>query len=475
MSFDAITIEVFSRTFAHSFLSTAMALFLGVLGGMGIAGVYRFQKTIRLLSILPAVLPSLFIVTSILNLIRPFPFGMGAIVGLHVLLNVGLVSIAVADLIQSQTQGYSDVCRLLNVGRWKYLTRVMLPSLSTDLFRIAMTVFIFCFTSFSVPILVGGSAMNSIEALIYQKVRVDQNLSMATWLSLAQVGLLVGLTFIGRSKAERDSSAGNSRSYMEKGDLAAVGPFVILPIAASLFIFVGLVRGLLAGLNSGAVQTLQGSVYSSAVLEGLAGTIAIGVLTAALMLAIYSAILLLLPQRSLQFWLRVSVSPSPVLLGVLFLILLGWLRGRFSLAAADSILWTGFFEIPFIALCSSIAFFPALWRMSLASAWDRVSGQVDVASLMGAGRFLIFRRIVWPQVRPQLAYVAGLASFWSVGDFALSSLLSDRDISLGIVIQNLLGSYRVELATTLMWVLLVVGVAIMLLVWGLGYVQDKED
>jgi thiamine transport system permease protein len=472
MNFASVTFEVFLRTFAHSLLSSILVLVLGLLGGMGLAGAHRFQKSLRLLCVLPALLPAIFIVTSILNVIRPFPFGIGAIVLVHALLNIGLVSVVVADLIQNHTQGFSDVCRVLGVKRSSYIFRVLIPSLGENLFRAGFTVFIFCFTSFSVPILIGGSPLNSIESLIYEKVRVEQNLQQALWLSAIQLGFLTVMNLIGQP---RNRGAVEARPFMERGNLGSVAPFVFLPLVSCLLVFWGLAQGLVSGLQSGALKILLGPLYFVPVMEGLAGTVAIGIFCAFLIMIAASAVMMSLPQKQLQGGLRNLISPSPILLGVLFLLVLGWLRSRLSLLAADSAMWTALIEIPFIALCSALAFFPAFWRMSLEGAWERVQGQAEVAKLLGASRFLIFRRIVWPQVRPQISYVAGLASFWSIGDFALASLLSDRDISLGIVIQNLLGSYRIELASTLMWLLLFVGVVVMLLVWGLGYVQNQRD
>ena len=69
--------------------------------------------------------------------------------------------------------------------------------------------------------------------------------------------------------------------------------------------------------------------------------------------------------------------------------------------------------------------------------------------------------------------LAGIASFWAVGDFALGKLLLPQDVTLSLLIESLLSSYRLNAAMALMSLLLVLGICCYLFFWSLQFVYSK--
>ena len=132
-------------------------------------------------------------------------------------------------------------------------------------------------------------------------------------------------------------------------------------------------------------------------------------------------------------------APSAVLMG--FAILFFWRA-------------TGLASYLKIILGLSLAAVPAFYRLQWDSILTSLEGQRIVARSLGAGELLTFRRVIWPQVAPSAFRIAGLASVWAWGDFSLSSVVAERTLTLAMVAQELMGSYRLDAATALVWVIL---------------------
>ena len=65
--------------------------------------------------------------------------------------------------------------------------------------------------------------------------------------------------------------------------------------------------------------------------------------------------------------------------------------------------------------------------------------------------------IVWPQVAPQLLRASGLAALWASSDFAVSGIVAGDLNTLPLLMENLMGNYRIDSAQLLMFPLLVTG------------------
>jgi thiamine transport system permease protein len=70
---------------------------------------------------------------------------------------------------------------------------------------------------------------------------------------------------------------------------------------------------------------------------------------------------------------------------------------------------------------------------------------------------------------------AGLASLWAVGDFALSSMASSNEFTLGLLIKTLMGHYRIDAAQVLALPLLIVGLICFLIFAGVGRVLSRKS
>jgi thiamine transport system permease protein len=79
-----------------------------------------------------------------------------------------------------------------------------------------------------------------------------------------------------------------------------------------------------------------------------------------------------------------------------------------------------------------------------------------------------------PQIAARAALIAGIASVWACGDFAVSRILADQDISLAMMTETLMSSYRLGLASVLSLSLIICGAICFFTMIGVGHVLRRK-
>ncbi|MBK7960104.1 MAG: ABC transporter permease subunit [Bdellovibrionales bacterium] len=180
------------NTLLQALGSTGVTLFLGLLGSFGLLWLDAkgFSRTLKWIEgglLLPSLLPSLYVILASMQMVDPFPMGRIGIIFVHTMMNFGMIAVILSQILRRQIVNLSETALILGVGFWKFLGRAVIPLLSRDLFRLGFFIFALCFTSFAVPLTVGGGRGTTIEVLIFEKLRYDLNWNQAVTLSLLQI------------------------------------------------------------------------------------------------------------------------------------------------------------------------------------------------------------------------------------------------------------------------------------------------
>ena len=113
---------------------------------------------------------------------------------------------------------------------------------------------------------------------------------------------------------------------------------------------------------------------------------------------------------------------------------------------------------------------PVLVRMELHDDLVQLRTQSEIAECLGAGRGKIWREILLPQLRLGAARLVGIGVLWGTGEVALIGLLSKSDQTLALEAQALMGAYRLDQATLVVVLGLMIGALGFLLNRGIAYV-----
>lgn len=443
------------NSFYQSFFSATFALLLGMWGAKGIllfsaSETRRYWRAIiEIALLLPNFLPTLFTLIACLNVFDPFPMGRAGIVIVHTFLNWGLVAVLLVQLYESKLGGMAEWALVSGASRIRFFTRVALPVLWRDMLLIWVFVFAVSFESFAVPLAVGGGSGTTLEVLIYEKIRLSTDWSQALIVALLQSLTIAAIGWIAVRGTLRARGPEANLSILKSRTGA-----LLLMVMVSVF-FVGYFQGVPVGLQrmSDLFELRESLAWSTI------GSLVIGLLTGALCFGFLLFIAFLGPSSWFDRFMSAYSAPSQALSAFTFLVLL-----------PNGGAWP-FVKIP---LCLTLLTLSTLWRMGWKSQMDSLRLQQQSAAVLGAKPGAIFRSIILPQMADPAARLAGVASLWAVGDFAISRIIAHRDLSLAMMTETLMSGYRLGLATIMTLAVLAVGAICFFIMRGVGNVIGRK-
>ncbi len=126
---------------------------------------------------------SLFGIEQLVNIEQTILFFLLA----HIFYNYSLVVKILSSYWSGLNDSLKDAALMLGASPWKTFWKITLPLLFPAILSAALLVFIFCFTSFGVILILGGPAHATIEVEIYRQAVQLFNLPMAATLSCIQL------------------------------------------------------------------------------------------------------------------------------------------------------------------------------------------------------------------------------------------------------------------------------------------------
>ncbi len=442
---------VLKNTITQAFLSSTLALVFGFWGALGLLSLqnkYFSKWMIEVVILLPNVLPSLFLILAILKVINPFPFGVTGLVIAHVFLNIGPVAISLARILPNKLGQISELAWVEGAKSaqfWFYSWKIIL----SDLLSLWTYVFILCFTSFSIPMVLAGDKGTTLEVLIFEKIRLEQNWGQALGIAFLQIGILFLFATLPTKISFKKASSRHGFPYAKR----SWG--ILPPLIISAILLYALTEGFLKGFSELAVAQLFNQELFFMALRSLIMGISVGLLV----LFFLQVILFCSPSFILRKFLISYVAPGSALTALAF-----WLIG-------DS---HGLFGYAKLILSLSLISLPILYRLAWRQEVDGLQGQVQTAQTLGAKPLQIWQEITGPQGWQVACRLAGFASLWAIGDFAMSRILLYEKPHLGLIIEGLTNSYRLAAATTLCWLMIIIGFISYAFFWGISHVRSRK-
>lgn len=452
---------VMKNTLILSIGSAASSLFFGILGGMGLIWSSR-QKFIAnrkygfdKIFLLPSVMPSFFVIISVLNVFSiisvQFPFGKVGVIIIQTLIHVGLVSVLFKNVVEKKLGTLGSLCLIEGASRWQFFRVGILGYLAPDLLILFIYVFMSSMTSFNVPFIVGGFSGKTLEVLIYEKLVMEQNWSLALTLSIFQLGVLAFLTTFQRwSHSDLNIQQQNHLLHLVEFKWGLIVPF------ASLFILLySPIQAWSTGIHQIQFLALNNINFATLFMHSFFISLVVGFL-----LFLLSLLVIYLQEiNMIESVLRVYMSPGPILLGFCFILIEKWVSLPLLLI---------------FLLGMGIMFFTGLYRMILDSPLQSLKKQSETARVLGATPLQIMLKIILPQMRSSLVVLTSMGSLWAIGDFAFSKVVSSEDYHLSMLIKSLSNQYRLDAAQVLSLSLYGIAILIFIIWWGIGHVASRK-
>lgn len=195
--------RVIAFTIGQALASTLLTLAMGLPGAYIFAN-YEFpgKRAIKALLTVPFVMPSIMvalgfvilfgrdgIIADLIGHELGIIYTWKAILLAHAFYNFPIVVRMVSALWQRVNPHYEEAAMALGARGWRLFWKVTLPLISPAIFASAMLTFVFCFLSFSIPLILGGYRYATIEVDIFTSVMTLLDFRTGAALAIIQISL----------------------------------------------------------------------------------------------------------------------------------------------------------------------------------------------------------------------------------------------------------------------------------------------
>ncbi|MDB2425981.1 hypothetical protein N9W41_00385 [bacterium] len=433
----------------QAFLSATLSIGFGFVGALGLKAIKKKQNIFKIILLTPNFLPPLVIILSVLDLTQNYfwPFsGNMDVVFAHAVINIGLCAVLIESIISSKNLSFFRLAFVEGASDF-LVFKSYVKYLFADIFYIFVMIFFLCFSSFSIPLILGGYEGRTIEVLIFELVRLEGNFAQGILISVFEIIIFLSLFMLYRKNSQASANDQIKFSFYRKRHL-------IIPLASVGVALWSLVKSSVQMFTldypAELLQLLPPTILKSSLISlsvGLAIYFILNLLTFALEVKKYH-----------RFIYHFNLTSSVLLALGAYL-----LKVKLNLD-----------EYFVLSLALVAIIFPALYRARGFELLNSLRQPDKVASTLGAKGFLKFK-LFFKINHKAYALLAAIGGFWAFGDFAVSKLILDQSSTLPLLISDLIKSYRIDLALALNWVMLIYGGICFLIILGVDYVLGKTS
>jgi len=419
-------------------VSTILTMIVALPGAYVLAR-FRFpgRTLVRAAVTVPFVLPTVVVGSAFLALLGPSsPIGLDlrhtvwVILLAHVFFNYAVVIRTVGGLWSHLDPRLEEAARMLGAGRLRVFREITLPLLAPALAAAASIVFLFTFTSFGVILILGGFHYVTIEVEIWRQTTQFLNLSLAAALAVLQLAGVVGLLTAYSRYQERRAVQQTLRPAIEAarrprtrgewalvaGNLTFMAFFLGVPLLVLAERSVHTVGGYGLAYYS-ALFTQRGTALFVPPAVGLRNSLvfAFAATLIAAVVGLMASTVIAYRKGRISRWfdvlLMLPLGTSAVTIGFGFLVALG---RPIDLRASPVI----------IPIAHSLVAIPFVVRSAVPVMRSVRRGLRDVAAVLGAAPFRVWREVDLPLVARAAAVGAGFAFAVSLGEFGATAFIA---------------------------------------------------
>jgi len=454
-----------------TFWQAAVSTLLTLVAGLPLAWAlsrfnFRGRTALEVLVLVPFVLPTLVVATAFIEVLPPsLDHTVWAILAAHVFFNLAVVVRVVGSLWSTLDGRLWEVSSTLGAGPVRRFRTITLPLLAPSLAAAGAIVFLFCFTSFGVILILGGPGFATLETEIYNQAVRFFDLRTASALALVQLAA-VAATVIVAGRLERRTAVAvrrrrparlsDPRDRLLVGIVAAAScAFVLVPplvlVRRALESPTGFGLGNFASLGRETPALLVEpwhAIVNSLVYAGAATVIALAV-------GVPAAVAIARGSRLVDAAVMIPLGASAAMLGLGFI--LAFASPPLELRGSRAI-------VPIAQALIAIPFVVRTLVPSLRAVDRRLR---DAAAVLGATPRQVLTTIEIPLLARALAVATGMAFAIALGEFGATVFLARAESpTLPVAIFRFLGRPGAENAGTAAALAVVLMGLVMLVAFG---------
>ena len=497
-SYSPYILHLLKFTFFQATLSTLLSLFFGILLSWSLFHFKTFPLRDTLVSLFSSalVLPSIVVVLGIISVFGKYGwlnelvkivfdknpggyiYGLGGILFAHTYFNASYASRVFYDAFYSIPVQRYKVSKTLGLNLWQRFYYIEFPNLKPYIFGLFRTIFLLCFSSFIIVLILGGNpSYNTLEVAIYEALKFDFDIPLSIKLSFLQIFIsLVILFFISYKYSTNDISLENyiKTSWIEtKRELLLHG--VVITIFSLLFLM-PLASIVIDGLKADFVRLFSEKGFINAFKTSI---------FIAFLSSFFTLALSLILSYSKSTLMQINLQNKKRVYRILEKIIT--LSSSIYLTVPSIVLGVGFFllsrdiSLP-LHLIAFIALIFANTLLSLPFAFNTFYPQIYTISkrynkITQTLNINIFSKIFYiylPNLKSQIIYIIALSFSFSLGDLSIIALFGDKDMAtLPWYLYEKMGSYRTNDAAGIALVLLVLVLSLFMITLKANRVKNR--
>lgn len=439
-------------------VSTILTLLLAFPGAYVLARFsFPAKSLVRALATLPFVLPTVVVASAFIALIGPSgiinnwlrdllaldaaPIRLNQTVWIilmaHVFFNYSVALRLLSAYWQNLPPSLTQAAQMLGASPIRAFFEVTLPMLRPAITAATVLVFIYCFTSFGVVVILGGPRFATLEVEIYRQALNQFNLPLAAALSLWQILFTFILMWVytrTQANLSRPVRAGTrraverpARTWRQKalvyGNVAAILVLTGTPLMALVLrslrgqsgLTLAYYRALFTDSTGSLFFVPPGEAIVNSVLFALAAmlvSVTVGLIAAQTLSGWERTSRRPILTRALDALLMLPLATSAVTLGLGYIIALS--RPPLNLRSS----------IVLLPLAHAVVAVPFVLRSVLPGFRGIVPSLREAAAILGADGWRVWREVDWPLIRRPLLVGALFAFTISMGEFGATVFLA---------------------------------------------------
>ncbi len=484
--FDSYYQKVFIFTLKQAFLSAFYSMIPGVIGGWILAN-YKIpgKNIIKAITTVPFVLPSIIVVLGfvflfgnngiinrtamkIFNFDTP-PFiilySFKAIIFAHVFYNSPLFIRIVSSAWEKISYDIVEAAETLGASKFRVFRTAVLPQIVPSIIAAFSLVFILCFMSFAIVLVLGGGPKyTTIEVEIYRLAKINLDINSACSLAIIQSAVTVSFLFIysffqkkTAVKFQGDyyvrSEKYKSKSILRKIVIALFFIFLLIIVIMPLLMII--IESFKYKINPLAQESIYGFKWYLKTFSELGIMPVINSLVIASANAITTVLVSII---ALSFAKRKLIF-SKSIIETFFIITIGISSIIISLSymkfMADYRI--NIYPVLMVIAAHSVLFLPLVFK-TISLFYDKIDNSIiESAESIGAGKLRIFFTIELPFIKKGIITGAVLAFALSMGEINSTLMLASEGFTtIPVAIYRLIGAYNFNQACAVGAILIII-------------------
>ncbi len=343
----------------------------------------------------------------------------------------------------------------LNLSSWNLFKYIEWPSIRATITSIYILIFIMCFISFAIVLnLGGGPKITTLEVSIYQAIKIDFNLPLATILSLIQLIICISLMLVTQKLNSQIFlyTTSSFKHYTRPDSKCLKAKTTDIFFLISLF-----------AISILPVIAIIESSFSSKLIDLLHSSKFFGCLKQSILISLLSSIIALVMALSLNsgaFYLHHHLNRPKLAEKIIFL-------GNVRMMIPMFIFITGLFltinnfnfvmnhAFFLLSVINAMAALPFIVNILWADSLNFAQAEINLCKQLNINYWNFIKLIYFPRIRKNLGYAFSFAMAISWGDLGLIALFSSKDLNtLPHLLYTMLSSYRIEEAICISFIII---------------------